>query len=119
MKLLRRGCLPESEAGRLRYVESPSRRVIWLVLFITVGSAFDALLTLLYISNGGSEANPYADLLMSYGDTAFVSLKMAITGAGAWVLAAFQQFLTASIALHGLSLMYVVILGLHAMLWLW
>ncbi len=58
-------------------------------------------------------------LFVDYGDTTFVSLKMAVTGADAWVLAALQQFLTAYIALHGLSLMYTAILGLHAMLWLW
>ena len=96
------------------YVERPSRRVICLVLFITVCSALDALFTLLYISNGGSEANPYAALLMSYGDTTFVSLKMAVTGAGAWVLAALQQFVPAYLALHGLTLLYLGVLALHA-----
>ncbi len=45
MQLLRRGSLTRSEAGRLIYVEYPSRRVIWLVLLITVCSALDALLT--------------------------------------------------------------------------
>ena len=44
MKLLRRGSLAGRESGRLKYVAYPSRRVIWLVLFITVCSALDALL---------------------------------------------------------------------------
>ncbi len=118
MKLLRRGSLAGRETGRLNYVAYPSRRVIWLVLFITVCSALDALFTLLYISNGGSEANPYAALLMSYSDTAFVSVKMAITGAGAWVLAALQHCLSAYLALHGLTLLYLGVLALHATIWI-
>ncbi len=95
MKLLRRGSHAGRETGRLIYVKYPSRRVIWLVLFITVCSALDALFTLLHLAEGGGEANPYAALLMTYGDITFVSLKMTITGAGAWVLAALQQFVPA------------------------
>ncbi len=75
MKLLRRRSLTLSETGHLLYVKYPSRRVIWLVLFIMISSALDALFTLLHIAEGGGEANPYAALLMSYGDITFVSLK--------------------------------------------
>ncbi len=118
MKLLRRGSLAGRESGRLKYVAYPSRRVIWLVLFITVCSALDALFTLLHIADGGGEANPYAALLMTYGDITFVSPKMAVTGAGAWVLAALQHCLAAYLALHGLTLLYLGVLGLHAAIWI-
>lgn len=117
MRSLRRSSIIGPETGHLLQVELPSRRVIWLVLFIMVCSALDALFTLLYISNGGQEANPYAALLMSYGDTTFVSVKMAITGAGTWVLAALQQFVSAYLALYGMMLLYLAVMALHAMLW--
>jgi hypothetical protein len=118
MRLLRRGFITGLEFSPMIHVELPSRRVIWLVLFIVVCSALDALFTLLFISKGGGEANPCAALLMSYGDTTFVSVKMAITGAGAWVLAALQKFVLAYLALHGLMVLYLGLMGLHAVLWL-
>ena len=62
--------------------------------------------------------NPYAALLMTYGDITFVSLKMAVTGAGAWVLAALQHCLSAYLALHGLTLLYLGVLALHAAIWI-
>ncbi len=118
MKLRRRGSLAGSETGSLIYVAYPSRRVIWLVLFIMISSALDALFTLLHLAEGGGEANPYAALLMTYGDITFVSLKMAVTGAGAWVLAALQHCLSAYLALHGLTLLYLGVLALHAAIWI-
>lgn len=117
MRLLCRGSIIRPEYGQAIYLELPSRRVIWLVLLIMVCSALDALFTLLYISNGGGEANPYAALLISYGATTFVSVKMAITGAGAWVLAALQQFVAAYLALYGMMLLYLAVMALHVMLW--
>lgn len=97
-------------------MQSLSLRVIWLVLSIMISSALDALFTLIFISNGGREANPYAALLMTYGDMTFVGVKMAMTGAGTWVLAALQQFVSAYLALHVLTILYLGLLGLHAIL---
>lgn len=118
MRLLRIDSITGPDSSHLIHAEKLSRRVIWLVLFIMVCSALDALFTLLLISNGGGEANPYAALLIGYGDTTFVSVKMAITGAGAWVLAALQQFVLAYLALHSLMILYLGLMGLHAVLWL-
>lgn len=101
------------------YVQNLSSRVICLVLSIMISSALDALFTLIFISNGGREANPHAALLMTHGDTLFVSVKMAMTGTGVWVLAAFQQFVSAYFALHVLTILYLGLLGLHAILWLY
>ena len=118
MKFLCRSSIIRLESGHMIHVKLPSFRIILPVLFIMICSALDALFTLIFISNGGGEANPFAALLMSYGDTTFVGVKMAITGAGAWVLAALQQFVSAYLALYGLMLLYLGLMGLHAILWL-
>ncbi len=89
-------------------VERPSRRVIALVLFITACSALDALFTLLYNGDGWREVNPLMALLLTYGPTTFVSLKMSMTCAGVWIIAALHQWLPVSayLVLHGLALFF-------------
>jgi hypothetical protein len=102
--------------GRYGYVDCPAPSVIALVLWVTVCSALDALLTLLYMANGGGEANPLMALALNYGDATFVSLKMSVTCVGTWLLSVLQQFPLAYIVLYGVTLMYLGIMGIHAML---
>ena len=103
---------------RLHYIERPTYRVIALVIAVTFFSALDALLTLLYVTNGGVEVNPFAAHLMDYGYMQFVSLKMIATGLGAWVLAAFHYAMPAYIALHGIVAIYIIINLIHILNWL-
>lgn len=103
---------------QLVYKECPSYRVIALVIAVTFFSALDALLTLLYITNGGVEINPFAAQLMDYGYTQFVSIKMITTGLGAWVLAALHHVMPAYIALHGIAALYILINLIHLLNWL-
>lgn len=117
MKFMCRSSIIRFGFGHMIHINLSSLRIVCLVLFIMICSALDALFTLIFISNGGGEANPFAALLMSYGDVTFVSVKMAITGAGTWVLAALRQFVSAYLALHGLMLLYLGLMGLHAILW--
>jgi hypothetical protein len=89
-----------------------------LVLWVTVCSAVDALLTLLYIANGGGEANPVMALAITYGHGTFIGLKMSATGLGSWALSVLQQFPLAYLVLHILTAIYLVIMGMHASIWL-
>lgn len=117
MKSLSSLYFPKTEARScLLYTECPSSRVIALVLFITACSALDALFTLMHVSEGGQEVNPYVGLLLTYGETTFVSLKMAVMGAGSWVLAALHHVLSAYLALHGLALTFMAVLGIHGVM---
>ncbi len=108
-------CMMTNALGTM-LVEHPSRRVIALVLCITVCSALDALFTLLYNGNGWRELNPLAALLLTYGPTSFVSLKMGITCAAVWIIAALHQWLplSAYLVLHGLALFYLALVGVYA-----
>jgi hypothetical protein len=102
--------------GHHGFVDCPTPYVVGLVLWITMGSALDALCTLVHVSNGGGEANPFMAFALTYGSATFVWLKMGITCLGTWVLSILQQFPLAVVVLHILTLVYVGIMGLHAVL---
>jgi len=87
-----------------------------LSLFVVVGSLLDALLTLLHLQNGGGEANPLMHLALIPSPMVFLALKISLTGAGVWVLAAHQQWPLAARGLHGITLGYGVVLVYHLVL---
>ncbi len=109
--------IPWREAGRRLSYERPSRRVIALVLCFTVCSVLDALFTLLSLGDGWQEVNPLMALLLTYGSTTFVSLKMGMTCAAAWILTVFHQWLLLYLVLHGLALFYLALIGYYAVHW--
>jgi hypothetical protein len=47
-----------------------------------------------------------------------MSLKMSVTCLGSWVLSVLQQFPLAYLVLHALTAIYLVIMGMHASIWL-
>jgi hypothetical protein len=96
------------------YADCPSRRAVVLLFFVLGASALDALCTLLFIQRGGQEANPFMALVLSYGQTPFVGIKMALTGIGAWLLVAHHYFPMAYRGLLGLAGGYIGLLLLHA-----
>jgi len=96
------------------YVDCPSRRTVALLFTVLGASVLDALFTLLFIQNGGGEANPLMAVAIHSGETHFVGLKMAMTGIGAWFLAAHQCFPLAFRGLHVLAVGYVGLLLIHA-----
>jgi hypothetical protein len=96
------------------YVDCPSQRTIMLLFVVVGASVLDALLTLVFVQNGGGEANPLMAIAIDRGQTQFVGLKMALTGIGAWFLAAHQCFPLAFRGLHVLAAGYVGLLFVHA-----
>jgi hypothetical protein len=96
------------------YADCASRRAVVLLFFVLGASALDALCTLLFLQRGGQEANPFMALALSYGQTPFVGLKMALTGIGAWLLVAHYYFPMAYRGLLGLAGGYLGLLVLHA-----
>lgn len=111
----RKGFRRAGEASRA-YVDCPSQRTVALLFFVLGASALDALCTLLFIQRGGHEANPFMVLLLSHGEAPFVGVKMALTGLGAWLLAAHQGFPLASKGLHALAGGYMGLLLIHAVI---
>jgi hypothetical protein len=107
----RRGC----EVGNT-YVDRPSPQVVSLVLFVVICSGLDALLTLLHIQQGGSEANPVMALALNQGIHSFLGLKMTMTVIGALVLAIHQNFWLGLTSLYALALLYTGLLMYHAVI---
>jgi hypothetical protein len=108
----RRGFRRAGEAYRV-YVDVPPPRTTALLFVVVVGSVLDALLTLVFLGNGGDEANPVMALALTQGYTPFVGVKMAVTGLGTWFLAAHRYFPLAYIGLHALAVAYIALLVLH------
>jgi Domain of unknown function (DUF5658) len=98
------------------YVDCPSQRTVALVFFVLGASVLDALCTLLFIQRGGHEANPFMALLLSRGETSFLGIKMALTGLGAWLLAAHEGFPLAFRGLRALAGGYLALLLIHAVI---
>jgi hypothetical protein len=86
------------------------------VLFVVICSAIDALFTLLYLQQGGSEANPVMALALNKGVTMFVSLKMGLTGLGTSLLAIHENSWLGRKSLQALALTYSMLLLYHFLL---
>jgi uncharacterized protein DUF5658 len=85
------------------------------LFFCVLGaSLLDALFTLVFIQNGGAEANPFMSFVLNLGQTPFMGIKMALTGLGAWLLVAHQYFPMAYRALLVLAGSYLGVLLMHA-----
>jgi len=100
------------------YVDQPARRVTLLVIVILGCSILDALLTLLYLEQGGSEANPIMAVAIDSGQAWFVAFKMLLTVVGAVMLAIHQNFRLGLRGLYGMAIIYVALLFYHGILWL-
>jgi hypothetical protein len=111
----RKGFRRAGEAHKA-YVDCPAPRVVLLLGVVLICSLLDAVLTLLFLERGGTEANPVMALVLAYGTTPFVGLKMALTGLGVWFLAAHQYFPLAIKGLHILAGGYALLLCIHAAL---
>lgn len=96
------------------YVDCPSQRVVVLVFIVVGASVLDALFTLLFMHDGGAEANPLMAVVINHGEAHFVAIKMVLTGIGAWFLAAHRYFPLAFRGLHVLAASYVGLLLIHA-----
>jgi hypothetical protein len=73
----------------------------------------DLLLTLDALNHGGSEANPLMGWALQQGVPVFVALKLGLTLLGALVLLLRVRFRGMRLALAGLVVAYVALIGYH------
>ena len=102
--------------GHAAYVDGLARPTVVLALFVAASSLLDALLTLLYLEDGGGEANPLMHFAIAHSQTLFLAVKIGLTGPAVWWLAAHQQWPLAVRGLYGLALGYGVVLVYHLVL---
>jgi len=103
--------------GHRAYVDGLTWQTVGLTVVVYGCSILDALLTLLSLEDGGSEANPLMQVAWAYGPIVFVVLKLSLTGVAAWWLAAHQQWPLATRSLYALALGYGTVLVYHLVLW--
>ena len=104
--------------GHQASVDGLARRTMVLALFVFVASLLDALLTLGHLARGGEEANPLLALALTHSTALFLQLKIGLTGACVWILAAHQHFPLAARGLYGLALGYATLLVYHLLLYI-
>ncbi|MFK7860381.1 MAG: DUF5658 family protein [Granulosicoccus sp.] len=95
--------------------------VVSLAVILMILSVLDAVFTLTIISRGGSEANPFMDMLLQHSVWTFTGFKMLLTGIPAIVLVAtsnlllFRRYRARSI-LAALVGIYLGLMAYHAFL---
>jgi hypothetical protein len=99
------------------YLERLSPCVVGLVCFVVFSSALDALFTLMYLQQGGNEANPLMAMALDQGMTSFVTTKMALTGLGTVLLAIRHHCWLGLRGLYALAVLYAALLVYHAILY--
>lgn len=82
---------------------------------VTIGllCALDAVFTLLYIQQGGEEANPLMAEVIEWGPQAFVLVKCGVTNLGLGVLCVHKNFRWVRGVIHGLLAAYVALFAYH------
>ena len=103
--------------GHQASVDGLGRRTMVLAFFVFVASLLDALLTLGHLARGGEEANPILALALSHSTALFLQLKIGLTGACVWILAAHQHLPLAARGLYGIALGYATLLVYHLLLY--
>ena len=81
----------DSEAANC-YLDRLSPSVMTWAVLVVILSALDAAFTLLHIQRGGDEIVPTMRWAIEQGPSTFIHLKMALTGAGAILLAMHEHF---------------------------
>ena len=112
----RRQGFRRSGEGHRAYVDCLAWRTVVLAALVYAGSILDAILTLLHLQDGGSEANPLMHLALAHSTTVFITCKLSMTGGVVWFLAVHQQFPLAARGLYGLALGYGAVLAYHLVL---
>ena len=91
----------------------------WLVAaMVAIGAlcALDAVFTLLYLQNGGSEANPIMARVIEWGPRPFLIVKCLVTNLGLLVLCMHKNFRYVKPVICGLLGVYALLFAYH--LWL-
>ena len=97
------------------YVDRYTRGEVVLTGWVAAASLSDLGLTILHLRAGGTEANPIMDWFLLHGGIpAFAGAKVALTTGPVLFLLLHARFRGTWPALIGLSVLYAVLLGYHA-----
>jgi hypothetical protein len=113
----RRGPRREGDESQV-YVDRYSSRE-WLLVLLLVGlSCLDMVLTLIYLDQGGEEANPLMAWALEHGEHVFMTIKIGITVLGALVLLLHVRFRLVRVCLTGIVVAYTGLVLFHLLTWI-
>lgn len=97
------------------FVDIHSRPIMYMVVAIVVLNLLDAGFTLLFLSHGGQELNPFVQVVLDFGahPWPFVLLKTAGIGLACTFLVLTKNFRPAQLGLWAVLIGYTVLLGWH------
>lgn len=95
------------------YVDRYTRRDVALLLTVFLLNVGDAFFTMLWLSRGGKEANPFMDFFLDIGPGAFLIQKCLIVGFWLVLLLVHKNFRFARIGLYASFAVYALLMLLH------
>ena len=108
-----RGLHRRTPPGESFYVDRYQPREWAIILGILALSVADMGLTLLYLSEGGREANPLMEMALESGDGTFVAVKLFTTIIGLFVLLLHIRFRKVRPLLNTVLALYVAVVIYH------
>jgi hypothetical protein len=104
------------EADTRIYVDVFQTQDILMILGVFFLNLADALFTLVYLNQGGSEANPWMAHLLEISDSAFLFQKCVVVGIWLVYLTIHKNWALARLGLRVLFVLYAVLLLYHGVL---
>jgi len=95
------------------FVDVYSMRLWLVVMWIVLMNIADSFFTLVHLQNGGVEANPMAQALLTTGRQGFVFWKCGLIGLALVVLTVHKNFAMARLGLWISAGAYTLLLGYH------
>ena len=97
------------------FVDIHGLAIMFMVIAIVVLNLLDAAFTLLFLSHGGQELNPFVQVVIEFGGHPwpFVLLKTAGIGFACMFLVLTKNFRPAQVGLWAVLIGYTVLLGWH------
>jgi hypothetical protein len=110
----RRRRLPRrSEDGTVGYVDRFDPRIAVLLAAVFLFHVLDAVFTLIHLSQGGNELNPFMAMLLKRNDALFLSVKLGMAGLGLLFLGIHQHFPYVRGSVRFLFVIFGLLLGYH------
>jgi hypothetical protein len=110
----RRRYLPRrSEDGGVGYVDRIDPRLAVLLAAVFLFHVLDAVFTLIHLSRGANELNPFMAMLLKRNDALFLSVKLGMAGLGLLFLGIHQHFPYVRRSIRVLFVIFGLLLGYH------
>lgn len=109
----RRANLRAEDCQENYYVDRYSPKLFIALLLIVALSFLDGLYTYLYVSVGGSEANPIMEFFLNMGGTAFFVYKYVVTALGIFFLCVHKNFRHVRSIITFILVLYVGLMFYH------